>query len=215
MCVTAWGRNHNVADAQKDLEAVNKRQPCERFLSLRLDRLLDTGRDRTNSPHPYRLRLHIWKECWRWHARWTPVGRISDDCRVSGAGIHHDMVIQVHRLAERIADSTQRPSVFLVQQAAWIGVASSALGILLSMLVILFEVAQLLIYFLRAPQAGVPVIQTTGGGQASWVSAADMMNLVALVLTTFGEFTVLTFSLWLLFRTTFSSAEYPHASDGE
>jgi Protein of unknown function (DUF3611) len=119
------------------------------------------------------------------------------------------------RLAERIADSTQRPSVFLVQQAAWIGVASSALGILFSMLVILFEVAQLLIYFLRAPQAGVPVIQTTGGGQASWVSAADMMNLMALVLTTFGEFTVLTFSLWLLFRTTFSSAEYPHAGDGE
>lgn len=52
--------------------------------------------------------------------------------------------------------------------------------------------------------SGAPVIQTTGGSQASWVSAADMMNLMALVLTTFGEFTVLTFSLWLLFRTTFS-----------
>jgi hypothetical protein len=95
------------------------------------------------------------------------------------------------------------------------------------------------------------VIQTTGAGQASWVSAADMMNLLALVLTTFGEFTVLTFSLWLLFRpaalctgydrrglamlrarrslsrdlmhlksglqrrTTFPSAEYPHAADDE
>jgi hypothetical protein len=59
------------------------------------------------------------------------------------------------------------------------------------------------------------VIQTTGGSQASWVSAADMMNLMALVLTTFGEFTVLTFSLWLLFRTTFSSGEYHHAGDGE
>jgi hypothetical protein len=81
------------------------------------------------------------------------------------------------------------------------------------MLIILFEVAQLLIYFLRTPQAGVPVIETTGGGQAS--SAADMMNLMALVLTTFGEFTVLTFSLWLLFHTTFSSAEYPPAGDGE
>jgi hypothetical protein len=115
------------------------------------------------------------------------------------------------RLAERISNSTLRPSLFLVQKAAWIGVASSALGIVFSMLVILFEVAQLLIYFLRAPQAGVPVIQTTGGGQASWVSAADIMHLMALVVTTFGEFIVLAFSLWLLFRTTLPSAEYPHA----
>ena len=115
------------------------------------------------------------------------------------------------RLAQRISDSTLRPSVSLVQKAAWIGVASTALGVVFSMLVILFEVAQLLIYFLRAPQAGVPVIQTTGGGQASWVSAADIMHLMALVVTTFGEFTVLVFSLWLLFRTTLPSAEYPHA----
>lgn len=115
------------------------------------------------------------------------------------------------RLAQRISDSTLRPSVSLVQKAAWIGVASTALGVVFSMLVILFEVGQLLIYFLRAPQAGVPVIQTTGGGQASWVSAADIMHLMALVVTTFGEFTVLVFSLWLLFRTTLPSAEYPHA----
>ena len=119
------------------------------------------------------------------------------------------------RLAERISNSTLRPSLFLVQKAAWIGVASSALGLVFSMLVILFEVAQLLIYFLRAPQAGVPVIQTTGGGQASWVSAADIMHLMALVVITFGEFTVLAFSLWLLFRTTLPSAEYPHAGGDE
>ena len=55
------------------------------------------------------------------------------------------------------------------------------------------------------------MIQTTGGGQASWVSAADIMHLMALVVTTFGEFTVLVFSLWLLFRTTLPSAEYHHA----
>jgi Protein of unknown function (DUF3611) len=119
------------------------------------------------------------------------------------------------RLAESISDSTGRPSVFVVQKAAWMGVAASTLGIVFSMLVILFEVAQLLIYFLRAPQAGVPVIQTTGGGQASWVSAADIMHLMALVVTTFGEFTVLAFSLWLLFRTTLPSAEYPHAGGDE
>ena len=119
------------------------------------------------------------------------------------------------RLAQRISNSTLRPSLFLVQKAAWIGVASSVLGVVFSMLVILFEVAQLLMYFLRAPQAGVPAVQTTGGGQASWVSAVDMMHLMALVVTTFGEFTVLAFSLWLLFRTTLPSAEYPHAGGDE
>ena len=70
------------------------------------------------------------------------------------------------------------------------------------MLVILFEVVQLLIYFLRAPQAGVPAVQTTGGGQASWVSAADVMNLLALTVSLFGELAILVFSLWLLFRST-------------
>ena len=119
------------------------------------------------------------------------------------------------RLAQRISNSTLHPSLFLVQKAAWIGVASSVLGVVFSMLVILFEVAQLLMYFLRAPQAGVPAVQTTGGGQASWVSAVDMMHLMALVVTTFGEFIVLAFSLWLLFRTTLPSAEYPHAGGDE
>jgi hypothetical protein len=63
-----------------------------------------------------------------------------------------------------------------------------------SMLLLLLEVTQLLIHFLRAPQAGVPVIQTTGNATASWVSAADIMSL-ALIVIMFGEFTVLAFSL--------------------
>ena len=92
---------------------------------------------------------------------------------------------------------------------------ASALGIVFSMLVMLFEVAHLLIYFLRAPQAGVPVIQTTGGGRATWVSAADMLSLLAPIFTMFGELAVLTFSLWLLFRTTSPSAEFPQAGDEE
>src|SRR6516162_8462654 len=73
------------------------------------------------------------------------------------------------RLAQRISNSTLRPSLFLVQKAAWVRVASSFLGVVFLMLVILFEVAQLLVFFLRSPQAGVPAVQTTGGGQASWV----------------------------------------------
>ena len=74
--------------------------------------------------------------------------------------------------------------------------AASALGIVLSMLVMLFEIAQLLIYFLRAPQAGIPVIQTTAGGQASWISAADIVHLLALNLTMFGEIIILASLPW-------------------
>ena len=111
------------------------------------------------------------------------------------------------RLAQQLADPERRPSHFVVQRAAWIGVAAGAAGIVFSMLVMLFEVAQLLIHFLRAPQAGVPVIQTTGAGTATWVSAGDMMSLMALILGMFGELVFLTLSLWLLFRTTIITGE--------
>ena len=119
------------------------------------------------------------------------------------------------RLGKQIADPAQRPSEYEVRRVIWIGVAASTIGILFSMLVILFEVVQLLFYFLRAPQAGVPVIQTTGGGRESWVSAADIMNLLALTLSLFGELTVLVFSIWLLFRSMVASAEFPYAANEE
>ena len=115
------------------------------------------------------------------------------------------------RLARQLADPERQPSQLVAQRAAWIGVAAGAIGIVLSMLVVLFEVAQLLIYFLRAPQAGVPTIQTTGVGTASWVSAADMMNLMALILGMFGELVFLILSLWLLFRTTIVTGEFSEA----
>ena len=118
------------------------------------------------------------------------------------------------RLAGRIADQTRRPSVLAVQRAAWIGVVASTAGILFSMLIMLFEVVHLLLYFLRAPQAGVPVVQTTAGGPSSWVSAADIMSLLALNITSFVEVAVLTLSFWLLFRSSTASAEFPHAGDG-
>ena len=119
------------------------------------------------------------------------------------------------RLGHRIADPAQRPSEYEVRRVAWIGIAASAIGILFSMLVVLFEVVQLLLYFLRAPQAGVPVIQTTGGGKESWISAADIINLLAITLTLFGELTVLVFSIWLLIRSMMASAEFPYAANEE
>jgi len=116
------------------------------------------------------------------------------------------------RLAVRLADPGRRPAESDVQRTVWTGIKASTIGIVFSMLVMFFEVGQLLIYFLRAPQAGIPVIQTTGG-PASWVSAADIAGLMALLLTMFVEVAVLAFSVWLLYRTTIPSAEFPHAGN--
>jgi hypothetical protein len=116
------------------------------------------------------------------------------------------------RLAARIADPERRPDEAAIQGTVWTGIKASTVGILFSMIVMFFEIGQLLIYFLRAPQAGIPVIQTTSGGPASWVSAADIAGLMALLLTMFVEVAVLAFSLWLLYRTTSPSVEFPYAS---
>ena len=111
------------------------------------------------------------------------------------------------RTRQQLADPERRPSQFVMQRAAWVGVVASALGIVFSMVVMLFEVTQLLILFLRAASSGGTGDPDHRGGTANWVSAADMMSLTALILGMFGEFAVLIFSLWLLFRTTIAYAE--------
>jgi hypothetical protein len=118
------------------------------------------------------------------------------------------------RLARKIADPQQRPPEAQVIRAVWTGLTVGAIGMLFSMIVILIEAANLLFYFLKAPQAGVPVIQTSGIESVHWVSSVDMLSLMALILTLFAELLVLVFSLWLLFRTTLRSPEYPSATAG-
>ena len=109
---------------------------------------------------------------------------------------------QYTRLATQVAKSDRHPPMHSLRRAAWIGVAATTLGIVFSALVMTFEVIQLLVYFLRAPQAGIPVIQTTTGGPASWVSAGDVLSLLGLIVNMLVEIAVLTLSLWLLFLTT-------------
>jgi Protein of unknown function (DUF3611) len=104
------------------------------------------------------------------------------------------------RLADRMVEPGRRPAIRTLQRAALVGVAASAIGIVFSVLVMMFEVVQLLLYFLQAPQAGVPVIQTTTSGSASWVSAGDMVSLMGLIASMLVEIVVLALSLWLLFR---------------
>lgn len=117
------------------------------------------------------------------------------------------------RLGRRIGEPDRRPSASSVQRIAWIGVAASTVNIVFSALVMMFEVTQLLFYFLRAPQAGVPVFQTTSGGPASWVSASDILGLMGLIFTMLVEVIVLALSLWLLFRSTAELAETHAAGD--
>jgi hypothetical protein len=117
------------------------------------------------------------------------------------------------RLARRMLGGEPRPSEEKIVGVIWTGVVASTIGILMSMIVILIEVATLLFYFLKAPQGGLPVIQTSGTEAVHFVSAVDMVSLMALHLTLFAELLVLVFSLWLLFQATLGSADVPQAGD--
>jgi hypothetical protein len=94
----------------------------------------------------------------------------------------------------------------------WTGVVATTASVLFSMIAILIETANLLFYFLKAPQAGIPVIQTSGAQATYFATSVDMISLMALVLFLFAELIVLVFSLWLLFRTTMGVADTPNSS---
>jgi hypothetical protein len=120
------------------------------------------------------------------------------------------------KLAKRIMDPERRPSESYIVGTVWTGVVACTLGMLFSMVVLLIEAANLLFSFLKAPQAGISVIQTSGSEGEHWVSTVDMISLMALILTLFAELIVLVLSLWLLFRTTLGSPEFPQtqSTDG-
>ncbi len=105
------------------------------------------------------------------------------------------------RIAASLQDPAKRPSEASLRKTVWTGVVAATIAIVFSMLVLLLEVGTLLFYFLSAPQAGVPTVQTTGAAVATWVSAVDMMNLLSVILTLGGEIFALIFGLLLLFRT--------------
>lgn len=74
------------------------------------------------------------------------------------------------------------------------------------MLLMIAEVSRLLLLFLRAPQGGVPVVQTETKDPSSWVSAIDMMGLLADLSVLAAELVVLAFTLWLLLRVGLATA---------
>jgi hypothetical protein len=118
------------------------------------------------------------------------------------------------RLGKRLLDPERAPSESSVIGIVWTGVTASTVSMLFSMIVILIETANMLFFFLKAPQGGIPAIQTSGAESRHWVSTADMVSLMALTLMLFAELIVLMISLWLLFRTTLGSPEFPQAGEG-
>lgn len=106
------------------------------------------------------------------------------------------------RLAQRIADPERRPPRPAIARTLWVGVWASCIGIVISLALLFFEIVRLLVLFMMAPQAGVPVIQTQADNRTAWVSAIDAASLLAEVCTLTGELLVLGLSLWLLFKLT-------------
>jgi hypothetical protein len=80
-----------------------------------------------------------------------------------------------------------------------VGLVASAVGILLSAIVLLIETAQIVLAFLQAPQGGVPVVQTTAES-SYWISAVDAISLFGVTLTISAEIIALVLSLYLRLR---------------
>jgi hypothetical protein len=87
-----------------------------------------------------------------------------------------------------------------------VGIVASLVAIFLATIVILFEVAYLLFVFLDAPQGGMQVVAADPGA-ASWVSAIDMLSLLALNFTVTAEIVALGLGLMLLWRVTLALPE--------
>lgn len=104
------------------------------------------------------------------------------------------------KLGTQIDNPERRPAVPKIQNVLWIGLWTSCAGIVISLALMFYEVIRLLILFLTAPQGGVPVMQTQVDDRATWVSAMDVVSLLAELCTLAGELVVLGFTLWLLFR---------------
>ena len=118
------------------------------------------------------------------------------------------------RLARRLRLPEGRPTGAYVIRTVWTGVIAGAIGMLFSMIVLLVEAGSLLFRFLKAPQGGIPVIQASGAEAEYFVSAVDMVSLIALILTLFAELVVLMCALWLLFRASVASREPSPATGG-
>ncbi len=101
---------------------------------------------------------------------------------------------------KRLATADRQPSRAKLLGVLRTGLIASGIGVVLSLLLMLFEVFRLLFLFMKAPQGGVPVMRTEFDSRGEWVSAIDAVSLLAELCTLTGELAVLGFTLWLIYR---------------
>jgi hypothetical protein len=117
------------------------------------------------------------------------------------------------RLGKRIADSELCPPQSSVVRTLWIGLWAGCLGIFFSVLLLINAVGRLLFVLMANPQTGIQIAQSLGADPTKSLSAMDAASLTSLLFVLTAELIVLTFSLWLLFRTTRASAKTARAAD--
>ena len=116
------------------------------------------------------------------------------------------------RLGKRIADPELRPPQSSALRTLWIGLWAGCLGIFFSMLLLLSAVGRMLFVLMANPQTGMQIAQGLGTDPTKSLSAMDAVSLTSLLFLLTAELLVLTFSLWLLFRTTRPSTKMTEAT---
>lgn len=104
-------------------------------------------------------------------------------------------------LAKKIADPSRRPSRDSVTNTIWIGIWAGCIGICFSMILLFNTVGQLLIALLSLPP-GVVIAPSDAAGSTGFVTAADAVTLLSVIIVLTAELIVLGLSIWLLFQAT-------------
>lgn len=115
-------------------------------------------------------------------------------------------------LGRRMVEPGRRPPYKKVTRVLWVGLWAGVTGIVASMLLLIVGAARLLYLFMKAPQGGVPVIQTSAANRSYWVSSMDIVSLLAEICMLAGELIVVGFTLWLLYRLSLAASLYNEAS---
>lgn len=116
------------------------------------------------------------------------------------------------RLGKRMAGPDRHPTRLGLIRTLWIGIGAGVLGILVSLVLVLLEVTRLLFVSMKAPQGGVPVMQTETTDRTTWVSAVDFLALLVDLVVVTAELGAVALTLWLLFRVTVLAKEHDHTS---
>jgi hypothetical protein len=117
------------------------------------------------------------------------------------------------RVGRRLEAGTSRWTRPRLKGLVRMGLAASGISVLFSSVVMIGEITHMLLTFLEFPQGGVPVIQTTVA-DSTWISALDVLSLLALSLSVSAEIVILGLGLWLMYWLTRAAPAVAPAADG-